>query len=336
MTDIVVASAPGKVILSGEYAVLDGAPAICMAVGRRARVTLSGLAGDTFEVSAPGFSDQVSCFRLSADGDDRIQWTNAGDALRIVDSVFRAANVQDFAAQAIDLNTVEFADAVSGAKMGIGSSAALTVALCSALLNSADAAAIQGIALRAHADLQGDVGSGTDIACSIVGGLIDYRMKGSTVTRLDWPEKLSYRLIWTGSASSTTDKLAKLDAGASMPSRVRLAGASEAMAATWRSGDAVKIINDYADYCEVLHKFSIDHDLGIFDAGHSELWHTAKAMDLIYKPCGAGGGDVGIVLGLDDAAIEEFASKLTPDQAVLDARLSDTGVRVEKLETGQS
>jgi phosphomevalonate kinase len=30
----ITASAPGKLVLSGEYAVLDGAPAICVAVDR--------------------------------------------------------------------------------------------------------------------------------------------------------------------------------------------------------------------------------------------------------------------------------------------------------------
>ncbi len=42
----VTASAPGKVILSGEYAVLDGAPAISMAVNRRAVVTLTTVGDD--------------------------------------------------------------------------------------------------------------------------------------------------------------------------------------------------------------------------------------------------------------------------------------------------
>ncbi len=43
----ITASAPGKLVLSGEYAVLDGAPAICMAVDRRARVTISA-SGEEF------------------------------------------------------------------------------------------------------------------------------------------------------------------------------------------------------------------------------------------------------------------------------------------------
>ena len=33
-------SAPGKLILTGEYAVLDGAPGLAMAINRRARVRL--------------------------------------------------------------------------------------------------------------------------------------------------------------------------------------------------------------------------------------------------------------------------------------------------------
>jgi phosphomevalonate kinase len=327
MTTTLTASAPGKVILSGEYAVLDGAPAICIAVDRRARVTLSEIAGDTFVVTAPGFSDTAARFQLS-DGD--IQWGDANEALRVVDSVWRAADMERIAVQAIELDTVVFTDSSSGSKIGIGSSAALVVALCAALKNSIDVATIQSIALRAHTDLQGGVGSGADIACSLYGGLIEYRKEGSSVARLKWPRNLSWRLIWTGTSTSTKDKLAQLDAGISKPSRVRLAGASETMAEIWRSGDAVEIIDSYKDYCERLHEFSVDHDLGIFDAGHDALWQAAKAMDLIYKPCGAGGGDVGIVIGTDEAAVEQFARNLASGQSIVDARLSETGVRIEK------
>ena len=52
----VVASAPGKAVLCGEYAVLDGAPAVCMALDRRARVTVTPFEGDWNRVSAPGYS----------------------------------------------------------------------------------------------------------------------------------------------------------------------------------------------------------------------------------------------------------------------------------------
>ena len=331
MTTVLCTSAPGKIILCGEYAVLDGAPAICMAVDRRARVTLTERPGETFEVTAPGYSERTASFKVS-DGD--LDWDNAAASLDLVESVWRAADVERIAAQAIELDTTEFVDSAGGTKVGIGSSAAITVALSAALKNSVDTATIGSAALRAHTRMQGGAGSGVDIACSLHGGLIEYRMEGSSVTELGWPENLYYRIVWTGSAASTVEKLARLDAVVSLPSRVRLAGASEAMAAAWRNANATKILEGYGDYCETLYEFSVDHDLGIFDAGHKELRRSAHELGLIYKPCGAGGGDVGIALGVDDAALGRFADNLTPDHVILDVRLDPAGVRVEASATG--
>ena len=44
----VVASAPGKIVLSGEYAVLFGAPAICLAVNRRGARIKPGKLGRSY------------------------------------------------------------------------------------------------------------------------------------------------------------------------------------------------------------------------------------------------------------------------------------------------
>ena len=63
----------------------------------------------------------------------------------------------------------------------------------------------------------------------------------------------------------------------------------------------------------MLRQFSIDHDLGIFDAGHDELADLAASVDLVYKPCGAGGGDIGIVMtgerGDDNRELDQFCNK---------------------------
>ena len=329
MTSAVVASAPGKVVLSGEYAVLDGAPAICMAVDRRARAVLAEISGNICKVTASGYTDASGRFESTDDG---IRWHDGQAVFGIVDSVWRASDVQPRHAQIIDLDTSEFIDSESGRKTGIGSSAALTVALCAAVRGSADIAAIMAMAQRAHADFQAGRGSGADIACSLSGGLIDYRMEGSAVTNLNWPEGLLYRLIWSGVPASTRDQLSKLGAAVSLPSRVRLAGASERMASNWHDGNADQIIEGYREYNEYLHRFSIDHELGIFDAGHEELWRAAGEASLIYKPCGAGGGDVGIVLGTDEAVLDKFTSKLTAKHAVLDCKLSGVGAMIEASE----
>jgi phosphomevalonate kinase len=326
MSGEVMASAPGKVLLSGEYAVLDGAPAICMAVNRRACVKVADRRGDLSEVRAPGYSEDVGRFVATEHG---IDWQDAPKSFRVVDSVFRAVELQPSGARVINLNTSEFIDPATRRKIGIGSSAAITVALCAAINNTADVASLAMVAQRAHADLQEGAGSGADVACSLTGGLIEYRMEGASVAPLRWPDGLSYRLIWTGVAASTRDKLSKLAAGISKPSRVRLAGASENMAAAWCTSDARQIIAGYREYCDLLREFSIDHDLGIFDAGHDELWHAANAAGLTYKPCGAGGGDVGILLASDTAALDTFTATQSTKFIVLDCEMSLTGVRID-------
>jgi phosphomevalonate kinase len=329
MSRTVVASAPGKIVLSGEYAVLDGAPAIVMAVDRRARAVLADEVGRTSQVRAPGYTRETGRFE---NVNDDIRWLGGQALFGVVDCVWRACDASQLGAQLIDLDTSDFIDPERHQKIGIGSSAALTVALCAAVKRSADTGAIMAVAQRAHADLQGGAGSGVDIACSLSGGLIEYRRDGASVTALVWPEGLSYRVIWTGVAASTRDKLEKLDTGINRPSRVRLVGTSEGMADVWQNGDADQIIKEYRDYNEHLYQFSIDHGLGIFDAGHEEIWRAASDFQLTYKPCGAGGGDVGIVFGTDDTALDSFVEELASRYSVLDCRLSLAGAMIESAE----
>lgn len=327
MTRTIAASAPGKVVLSGEYAVLDGAPAICMAIDRRARAVIGASDSDITTVEAAKHTKDIGRFRGK---DGVLEWSQGQSAFSVVDSVWRIANVADAPALAIHLDSSEFVDGGTGLKIGIGSSAAITVALVMALKGRDDSANIATIAQRAHAEFQGGIGSGVDIACSLTGGLIEYRVAGASTTRLDWPERLNARLVWTGQPASTRDKLSQLDATVSKPSRVRLAGASEDIALAWRSGDAGKILAGYHEYIECLSEFSIDHNLGIFDAGHSEIRRAASTENLIYKPCGAGGGDIGIVLGSDALQLDAFARQLATKYTVLDWGLTAMGAMIEE------
>jgi phosphomevalonate kinase len=329
VTIICRASAPGKVVLAGEYAVLDGAPAICAAIDRRAYATLSKTQGDVSRVKTPGFANDGAEFRVTDDG---VEWLAESLAIDVVDSIWRAMENSQPAAAEIDLNTTAFVDKASGAKMGIGSSAAITVALCAAVKRTSDIAAI---ARRAHTSLQGGRGSGVDVACSLSGGLIQYRIEGASVTSLEWPDELKFRLIWTGVAVSTQSKLAQLDAGRNLPSRVRLTLAAEDMAIAWRDGDASNIIAGYRDYIEYLRVFGSEHDLGIFDAGHDRLWETANEMNMVYKPCGAGGGDIGVVFATDDDVLNQFVRKLAAPCKLLDCALDSGGIRIQGQEQEQ-
>lgn len=323
MTKERIASAPGKVVLSGEYAVLDGAPAICMAINRRARVSLSTIDGDRSQVTAPGYTETVGRFQSTRDGP---VWHGGRQEFALVDSVLRAADVAHLDASAIVLDTSQFIDEHARAKVGIGSSAALTVALCVAIEQTSEVAAI---AQCAHMDFQGGAGSGVDIACSVNGGLIEYRVEGAIPKALKWPEGLQFRLLWTGVAANTRARLTKLDAVVSKPSRAGLSDAAADMADAWRSGEADTVVTRYQNYIEQLRSFSVDHELGIFDAGHDELSIAARAANLVYKPCGAGGGDIGIVLGVDAAALDAFVIDHAAKASLLDCEIDYDGGKLE-------
>jgi phosphomevalonate kinase len=165
------------------------------------------------------------------------------------------------------------------------------------------------VALRAHRDLQGGKGSGVDIAAAVHGGLIEYEMQGAKVRRLEWPAGLRMRVIWTGIPSSTRERIDKLALQAPRSSRSALLLVAPRMAEAWASGDAQSILLEYLSYIGVLRQFSIDHELGIFDAGHEELTDAAVTDGLVYKPAGAGGGDIGVLFGMDDEHLDAFVAR---------------------------
>ena len=315
------ASAPGKLVLSGEYAVLNGAPAICMAINRRARVTVTPTGDDVHIVSAPGFADGPRKFR---DCDGTLEWLDNGPDLTLIDAVWSAPDVAPPAGLSLQLDTSEFVDPQSACKMGIGSSAALTVALTAALDAPAEAYTV-------HSHFQGGRGSGIDIACSQTGGIMEFVASPRAVQQLTWPDGLAFVLIWSGTPVSTAQKLDRLAESKPKPSRPALVYSSRRMASAWRLGSVEQLLVEYQDYIQVLKEFSIDHDLGIFDAGHEELTTLAATAGVVYKPCGAGGGDVGIALAADVVALDAFAAEAKAhNYKVLDAELDPLGVQVKR------
>ena len=329
------ASAPGKVVLSGEYAVLEGAPSICMAIDRRARAEVTATAASYQTVRTKGYIEGEWSFTANEKGN--FEWI--GDAppsggLELLREVWTGMDVNG--SFDISLDTSEFLDPVSGSKLGLGSSAALTVALVAALsnvTNSANDGATD--AADAHRRLQHGRGSGVDIAASLAGGVIEYRMQEATPCRPEkWPAGLEYALLWSGLPSSTSEKLQRLEeAGHSKESATsmsRLCDAAEATARCWSAGATVELLAAFHRYVEALTQFDVDHDLGIFDAGHRELAEAAAKRSLVYKPCGAGGGDTGVVFASDREAVAEFAK--FADQygyRLLDVSLEASGVIVE-------
>lgn len=321
------ASAPGKVVLCGEYAVLDGAPAVCMAINRRARVTIFESNQDFHTVIAPGHVDEVTGFRVT---NGKFEWPDRQGEFELLECIWQESGINPDSGLALTLDTGGFLDPEHVCKTGIGSSAALAVALSAAFHEWQPRGGDPlDVAHRGHLAFQNGLGSGVDIASAHKGGLIEFTMKGRVANALEMPEHLKCRLVWSGSPAMTGKKLERYSRHGAQPSRAALVYSAKRMAEAWRAGKAKKILHEFRDYIHILQEFSADHELGIFDAGHAELAAAAEAEGLVYKPCGAGGGDIGMILARKTKLIDEFVAEHLPEQfRVMNLGIDPQGVEV--------
>lgn len=325
-----VATAPGKLVLCGEYAVLDGAPAISAAVDRRARVTLRESVDDgTVEVTTVGFNDGLYLYRAS---DSHLMAVGEQGRLPLFEAVWLASKLSVASGMSIELDTGAFFAA--GVKLGLGSSAALTVTLARTLAAwSGNDTGVEAQFRLIHSHLQEGRGSGVDIATSTAGGLIRFESQrneqddGTITTRssigdIKWPAGVEAAVMFSGIAASTPAKLARLDSQARQPVGDRLVEAAVSAADAWQQGDAGRVLEATARFARTLADFSHAYGLDVFGGGHAALAELAAGRGLVYKPCGAGGGDVGVVLGDDATAIARFVELAAPSGFVaLDVRL---------------
>jgi phosphomevalonate kinase len=186
-----IATAPGKLIVTGEYAVLDGAPAIVIAVDRRAIARRNA----TPRGSSPfllAVADEIAARRGAADP---------------------AAT----AALEVSVDSTAFYDRMT--KLGLGSSAAVTVAATALALGTADRHEVLEVALAAHARAQGPLGargSGADIAASVHGGTIVFSLPGGAgpchVERRRWPASVAIFPFFTGAPADTAQLVGRVQA----------------------------------------------------------------------------------------------------------------------------
>jgi phosphomevalonate kinase len=323
-------SAPGKLILTGEYAVLDGAPGLVMAINRRARVSLEPSTDNAWHLVSLQDQRSTGSFTLDERGLPRWDQPASKSAFQLVDTLLRAweelalQNLPPFKAT---LDTSEFFDpGAGGQKLGLGSSAALTVALSAALQDWAGIPPLpreEQLAklLAMHRDFQGGRGSGIDLAASLCGGILDYqRPPGSSSPRVEpgtLPAALKFRAIWTGKQASTSDLLRQLetateaDPGGWNQVRGILASAASQSRNAFISGRAEELISSIAAYGKGLRLLQAFSGIQVFSPEHETLAELASKQALTYKPSGAGAGDLGLAFSLDPTALAQFCSEAT-------------------------
>ena len=209
-----------------------------------------------------------------------------------------------------------------GTKYGIGSSAAICTATCAALASWLGKPLQYDGALRAHRLLQGGQGSGIDVAAAFHGGWC-----GSDRERRPLqpgPRTSDFQFVWSGHSARTTDHLRRFRAWQARADGGPLDALVQASEALFEHTS----MESLSHYRLTLQNFDSAADLGIYSGSHRKLDELAMKSQVVYKPCGAGGGDIGVAFSRDPQALQHF-SELAEQHSfqTLALEIADHGVQ---------
>jgi len=287
---------PGKVFLCGEYAVLDGAPAVLAAVSAYGTVALDARVG------------ALSPFVEAALQHAAAWLAELGKA---VPPGIPAINTDAFRAE-------------DGKKLGLGSSAVATVGALAAVIDAAGLdltapavrARLTGLAIDAHRQAQGGTGSGADIATCVHGGFIRY-VKGDAaaqVTALQPPAGLVLALVWSGTSASTSSMVGQVRrAGAALG---ELAALAHAFADAFARGDPASVIAAAGRYGRALQTLGDQAGVPVVTPAFARYMALAERHGGAAKPSGAGGGDLAVAFLPSAAAAEALAREASAEGLV--------------------
>jgi len=327
---MVTSSAPGKVYLFGEHAVVYGEPAVPCAIERRVHVTATeideGLRIHANDLQLDGFTVEYSGDGEShPDVDVAESLVEAGMGY-VNEAVAQARDAADAPDAGFEI-TVE-GDIPLGA--GLGSSAALVVAAIDAATRELGvelpADEIADRAYQVEHEVQDGQASRADTFCSAIGGAV--RVEGDDCRRLDGIDTLPFVIGYDGGAGDTGALVAGV-----RDLRGEYDFAADTVAAIGdvvREGEAVLGTGDYETLGELMDfNHGLLSALGVSSRSlDSMVWAARDADAHGAKLTGAGGG--GCIVALDETDDALTALKYTPGcENVFRAELDTDGVRQE-------
>ena len=304
-----VARAPGKLVALGEYAVLDGAPALVLALDRFAEARI-------------GPSADGACHLTTRPPQAVRQTFAAGEpsGSALLDLVTAASSL---AWRATVDSSAFFA---ASEKLGLGSSAAVLCAWAGAFVSFAknhgqklpEPTLPKLIAM--HRAFQGGRGSGLDVAAAFTGGAISFRLAADgapQVGSVQVPNSGGFAGIFAGRSASTPAFLAHYRAfRQERPEQAagmlrRLTELAEAGCAAARGDDAAAFVASLAEYGRGLQDLGEAMGASIVTAEHRQIGEHARRFGVAYKVSGAGGGDLGLACSIDSGALAAFVQSVT-------------------------
>lgn len=302
---MVRASAPGKLMLFGDHAVVYGHPCIVTAVSKRIEVSVEEYEGDEVCIDTPGVSDHSFLHAV----------------LSRVSSLWRLP-------RSIRI-TVH--SSFSGA-YGFGSSSAVTVALLKALSSyaSIDLAERElfSLALDVVLSVQ-KVGSGFDVAAASFGRTLLYKNKGEIIEPVPWKD---IRLIvgYTGVKANTVEIVREVAEKRNRHPEQIDSLFNRIGSIVWQAKQAMEE-NDMSRLGELMDEHhSLLQTLGVSSEKLDALVSAArKAGAFGAKPSGAGRGDCMIALASKETEEDVATAIRLTGGEVVSVAFHEEGARLE-------
>lgn len=307
-------SAPGSLMLLGEYAVLHGQHALVSAIDKRMTVTLT-----------PRNDNKILLDSALGQHETTLSQLKLISPFRFVLATVQA--VRKYLSHGFHLKIEsEFSDTV-----GFASSAAVTVATLSALITWCDLSVTEHdfikLARRIVRHVQG-TGSGADVAACVMGGIVLYRMKPFLAEKISCTHPIT--VVYSGSKTPTVDAIARVKQQfVNFPSlfnqifktinHCTLEGAAALGENDWRKLGAIFNIQQ-----------GLMNSLGVSTFNIDEIIKILRQQPTILgaKISGSGLGDCVVALGA--SAISDF-SHLGAGVKNMSVKMSTEGVRCEKI-----
>ncbi len=333
-------SAPGKLVIAGEWSVLEsGNPVIVASVDRFVHVFLKPRKDQQVILNLPDFNLRIS-------GELKNQKLIFGEVLTPTISqqiIFIKASIETVASYLnldsgfeLTTNSSEtIIESESGKiKFGLGSSAGITVATTSALLqqfhpkktliNLEDLTF--KLAIISHFQAQNQLGSGLDIATAVYGGVIAYSTfdskwlvnkinstKLEQLVQLEWPncsiEKLTLPvgLIiltgFTGCSASSTKLITEMNEFQKNHPLIieqlyqKIANNTKKLIMDWKNSQLLEILSGLKNNHLLLKELAKVSKVPLITKELQCLITLAEQHGFTSKFSGAGGGDCGLAFG---------------------------------------
>jgi phosphomevalonate kinase len=297
--------APGKLVLTGAYAVLEGAPAIVAAVDRYAVV----------DTQSPGKVD------VRALHDEAGQKLGLGSSASSIVASFGAralARGDDPRHAAVRSEIFRAARDAHQRQQGGGSGVDIAASVHGGVLRYTVLRGASSSSSRASAP--GDA----RLATATPQGSGAARRVETAIHAVDMPPGLVLAAFWSGTSARTSELLARVDALRARGGAVAVFTALRDVAeeAADAIGDASRFVARAAAFGRALAALGDAADAPIVPPAFAELAALAERQGAAFFPSGAGGGDVAVWLGVDPPSpaftARATALALTPVSIAID------------------